>query len=239
MPRIHLIALGLTLAVCPGCSSIRVCVNAYTSASVPMPAAEDDSTIGVIARTNPPEPLLERELASKISRLLERRGFTIAEPDVADFVLVADAAIDDGTTGIEYRPVTAGPEYYRTFAYDRRGRMTVVNSRIGPRTYYVPQSYTDYTKGLGLTLAKRSLLPATTQPMDIDPQSSNSIAWRCLASAAGPESDLRWIVNHLLVASFKYLGRDTGREEYVRIPEHGKEIRTLVSPAGDEASEQD
>ncbi|MBI5762696.1 MAG: hypothetical protein HZA51_04140 [Planctomycetes bacterium] len=204
-----------------------------------MPAAGDGATIGVIARTNPPEPLLERELASKISRLLEQREYRIAEPDKADFVLVADAAIDDGTPGIEYRPVTAGPEYYRTYAYDRRGRMTVVNSRIGPRTYYVPQSYTDYTKGLGLTLAKRSLLPATTQPLDMDPHSGNSVAWRCIASASGPESDLRWIVNHLLVASFKYLGRDTGREQSIRIPEHAKEIRTLADPAGDETSQQD
>lgn len=205
-----------------------------------MPTTGDgDSTIGVIARTNPSEPLLERELASKIARLLEQRGFQIAEPDKADFVLVADAAIDNGTPGIEYRPVTAGPEYYRTYAYDRRGRMTVVNSRIGPRTYYVPQSYTDYTKGLGLTLAKRSLLPATTQPTDIDPQSSDSVAWRCIASASGPESDLRWIVNHLLIASFKFLGRDTGREQYIRIPEHAKEIRTLANLNGDNVSEHD
>lgn len=214
-----------------GCSTIPIELNAYLSKELEFPRPEAGSKIGVLANTSPSEPLLERELREKVQRLLEQRGYKTTEPSEADFILLVEAAIDAGTITTQYRATTTGSDYTRSYIYDRRGRMIVVNRQSPSRTYYVPQQCTVFTKGLGLTLAKRSLLPpADSQPAEDRVRSDRATVWRCVASATGPESDLRWIVNHLLVGAFECFGEDTQRQRRIGVAEKDKRVQQLMKP---------
>ena len=221
--------MGL-LFVASGCSKIEIDLNCYQSHAQPFPAPGEGATICLIARTTPPEPMLEAELREKLRRLLETRGFRISSEGACEYSLLADAAIDGGATSTEYAPVTTGGDYVRSYVYDRRGRFVVVNQRIPTRTRYVPYSYTVFTSGLGLTLTKQVPNDATTREADGMHSSEDTTVWRSTASITTGSNDLRWLVNHMLIVSLDHFGQDTGKQKQIGIAEDDKRVRQLAGP---------
>ena len=79
--------VAMLLAFC-GCSNVRMNVNAYLSSDLAFPEAGADTTIGVVVQSLPDEPLLNADIDQKVALLLQGRGYTVASPDHADYVLV-------------------------------------------------------------------------------------------------------------------------------------------------------
>ena len=53
-------------------------------------------------------------------------------------------------------------------------------------------------------------------------------AWRCVTLSTGSESDLRWIVNHMLLAAFDRFGTDTGHEKQISMGMKDKRVLRLA-----------
>ncbi|MFQ5429344.1 MAG: hypothetical protein ACE5E1_03445 [Phycisphaerae bacterium] len=221
-----------------GCARVEVRLNAYLSRDHAFPKPDSGDTIGVVVETVPDEPLLSRELESKLTYMLKDAGYTTAPSETCDYILIATAAVDSGTTGTGYEPVTTGGGVVRTYVYRRhrrrRGGVTAIDTYYPPRTSYVPYTYTLYTRSLGLTLARRDLLPTPSETKEKEGGEPGqdaydaAIVWRSTAYSTGETADLRWIVNHLLVASSSYFGKDTGREVEVTIAQKDERVMELA-----------
>ena len=219
--------VAMLLALC-GCSTVRMSVNAYLSGDLSFPEAGADTTIGVVVHSLPNEPLLNAEIDQKVTLLLQGRGYAVASPDHADYVLVCGASIDAGMTETDFAARTAPGRYAHSYVVGRRGHIRTIMTYIPGETFYVPYTYTVYTKRVVLTLLKKELVPEPTTG-EREQDLANATVWRCVTVSTGESTDLRWIVNHMLLASFDRYGQDTGYERRVLIPMYDKRVRVLAS----------
>ena len=213
--------LGLLL-LC-GCSRVRVDVSAYRAdhADLPPPAAQ--THIGVVVATTGHHPLLEAEVADKLAHLLGQRGYTVGPADAADYLLTCHFSVDSGRRLTRTVPRHEPSVEYRTYAR-RHGRPIRVRETMVPgRTVYVTQRYTVYTKRLRLAFIE--LDDAPTQPGEL----AGRTLWRCDAFSPGASSDLRWVVNHLLVAAFDHFGDDTQRRITVWVRDGDERVEDLIA----------
>jgi hypothetical protein len=219
-----------------GCARVHMSVNAYRSTSLPFPEPGADTTIAVIAQTMPAEPLLTEEIKGKATAILKARGFALATEDKADYLLLCVASMDSGITDTEYAPVTSPGRYAYSHVRGRRGRGATVTTYIPGRTTYVPYSYTVYTKGLVLTCLKKDLVRDRADD-EKGEANENATAWRCVTLSTGSESDLRWIVNHMLLTAFDRFGTDTGHEKQVSMDLNDERVLRLAEDGAYEPSE--
>ncbi len=225
--RAWLSAFLLSAFLAGGCARIDMTVNAYRSGDLAFPESNGDSTTGVVVETMPDEPLLNEEIGRKAASILEAKGYTVAPPDKADFLLVCAASMDTGVRDTGYQEVTGPGRYARSYYTDRHGRTRTVTTYLPGRTAYLPYNYTVYTKGLVLTLLKRDLLPESAEGEDGRDRAEATV-WRCVTRSGGSSGDLRWIVNPLLLAAFDRFGKDTRQEEHVSMPPDSERIRHLA-----------
>ncbi len=202
-------------------------VNAYLSKSLAFPPDGEGARLGLLVETSPSEPLLENEIRDKVAAILDTKGYKTADPDAAELLLVCTATIDAGATEVDYAPVTSSGGWYRSYATDSCGRAAVITTYVPGETTYVPYEYTVYTKGLAVSLLKKDLM----QPPSDDRRPENyahATIWRCVVLSASGSTDLRWIVNHMLLAAFDRFGDDTGREKHVAIAMNDERVRALA-----------
>lgn len=214
-----IVLLGLLYTA--GCAQIDVTLTAYRAQDQPMPAAAG-VTVGVAAETEPPEPLLEREIERKLSLLMRERGFTLAPLDEADYVLSAFAAIDAGRPVVRSYEAYAPPQVVTRSVYTHYGRRAYV------RTYYPMHSYarsytvTVFTHALELNFVdNQRFLKAEPATRD------EAILWRASATTRADSSDLRRMVDPLLVAALAQFGQDTGRQIEVHVKTGDERLEAL------------
>ncbi|MCG3127238.1 MAG: hypothetical protein CHACPFDD_02096 [Phycisphaerae bacterium] len=189
-----------------GCTRFESRVTAYLSRELPFPQSGETSTIAVIAKTTPEEPLLEREVARKIEVLLEQRGYAIKPVGTANHVLFAYFAIDSGNTvsGTYNAYVPGGTAY--TNVYTSTGQWATATTQLPGRTEQRSYSYRFFTRYLGATLYDHPRFVASTAEKKDD-----AVVWRATTTSAGSSSDLRSVIDYLLVATFEHFGADTGK----------------------------
>ncbi|MEA3226562.1 MAG: hypothetical protein U9Q07_11480 [Planctomycetota bacterium] len=183
-----IICLGL------GCqASYNVEVNGYSSTGQGLQIPHG-SSITVVADSNAPNPILEREIRAKIETLLTEKGYAV-KADREKYYLLFSYGIDSGRTVTGVVPVWHSG-FYRGYPY-RRG--------YGYRHDYithVPYSEVVYTRWLVLRLFDGEAYKTSkkTEPL-----------WIGEVTSAGMDSDLRELINYMLIVGFEYLGQDIGR----------------------------
>jgi hypothetical protein len=209
-----------------GCANVDVAVNAYLASGrvLPSPAAGD--TVAVLTTTEPPEPLLADEISRKVEYLLGEHGYATADEQDAGHVLFCFAAIDAGRTRKGVTPVHEPGKTIESYYYGRGGRYAVKRTYIPGKTRYIPYEYTLYTRSLALELCDRERLEQAEEG-----DKRHSVVWRCTAISSGPESDLRWIVNHLLLTAFEHFGRDTEKQQHMTICYEDERVKDLAEVA--------
>lgn len=210
-----------------GCARVHMSVNAYRSKSLPFPEPGSDATIGVIAQTMPAEPLLNEEIKSKVTTILEARNYVVTTEERADYLLLCMASMDSGITDTGYAPVTSPGRYAYSRVRGRRGRSATVTTYIPGRTTYLPYTCTVYTKGLVLTCLKKDLVRDPADGRN-EEAAEEATVWRCVTLAVGSDSDLRWLVNHMLLAAFDIFGEDTLHERQVSMDPNDKRALRLA-----------
>ena len=191
-----------------GCStSYSVAVNGYsaTGQAVQIPQA---ASISVVTDSNVPNPILEREVAAKIEILLADLGYETGT-DAPDYYLLFDYGIDAGRTVTDVIPIHQ-PGYYQPYPFS--------SVRWYGYTTYVPYSEVIHTRWLALRLVegKAYRVSENTEP-----------AWIGEIASAGMSSDLREIINYMLIAAFEYFAQDTQRQINMYIPRNDERILLL------------
>lgn len=200
-----LICLSLGCAV-----SYSVGVNGYSSSGQSLQIRQD-SSIQVVADSNAPNPILEKEIGMKIRKLLNKKGYSIAT-DQANYYLLFDYGMNSGQTVSDTFPVYH-PGIYCDYPF----------SGIYSHSYttYIPYTTVVYTRWLVLKLIDGNAYRTSSKAKPL---------WIGEVVSAGTNSDLRELINYMLIAAFEHFGRDTGKRVNVLFSEDDERLKLLMEP---------
>ncbi|HEC03131.1 MAG TPA: hypothetical protein ENI81_06285 [Phycisphaerales bacterium] len=198
-----LMCLGL------GCAaSYNVGVNGYSSTGQSLTISEGAS-FAVVTDRDVANPIFQKEVGTKIRRILTDMGYAESS-ERADYYLLFDCGIDSG------RSITDAIPVHRSGYYDEY-RLSPFHSH--GYTTYIPYTSVVYTRWLVLKLIEGR---AYAESQEAEP------LWICEVASTGGSSDLREVINYLLVAAFEHLGRDTGRQIVEVIYRGDERVRVLA-----------
>ncbi|MEJ2704796.1 MAG: hypothetical protein P8Z79_20360 [Sedimentisphaerales bacterium] len=194
-----------------GCAtSYNVVVNGYSSTgkNVEIPQG---ASISVVTDSNVPNPILEREVATKIDRLLRDDGYS-TEAATPDYYLLFDFGINGGQVVTDIVPIHH-PGFYYPYRHPY--------FRWYGYTTYVPYSEVVYMRWLSLKLIDGK---------DYRASESAEPLWIGDVASAGMNSDLRQVINYMLIAAFDHFGQDTQRQIVETIPANDQRVLWLEQP---------
>lgn len=213
-----------------GCTQYReyqVNVTSYLSRAHALPT--DGARVHLRVQTDLKEPLLEMEVAAKVRALVIREGFEVADQCESDYVLRTFFTIDNGHTETGVRPVySPGGTSYST-VHTGSGQYATVTTQNPGTTTYVPYAETYFVRYLKMELYKKDQLEAclAAQKDEKEKDLSSAIVWSSTTTSAGSSSDLRSVIDYLLVVTFDYFGRDTGQRKSLSIYENDKRVSAM------------
>lgn len=214
--RVLLSWLVVAIGGLAGCASLayQVKVNGYTDPAASVPLSPGVS-IFVIDNQAAKNPLLEKEIKGKINKLLEQQGYRIATFDQADYYLFFGYGI-----GPERQVTVVMPDYFPTFglglgAAPLRSPYFFVSPFL---SYYPPAE----------SLYDRWLLINVVDGRFYREKGEFRALWVGEARSTGTSSDLRTVINYLLVADFTEFGRNTGKAVTVDINEQDPRVKALI-----------
>ena len=209
--KLYLFSL-FTICLCMGCgASYSVDINGYGASgqSLQIPQA---ASICVVTDGNAPNPILEKEVGVKIEKLLTENGYNVSQ-DKADYFLRFSYGIDAGRTVTEAIPIHH-PMFYDEYPF---------SGLYGHGyTTYMPYSEVIHTRWLVLKLFEGQAhgpAPANAKPL-----------WIGEVTSAGTSSDLRELLNYMLVAAFEHFGQDTRRQISTAISPGDERVLRLTEP---------
>jgi hypothetical protein len=175
-----------------GCGTRHVRVTGYLDTSCPSSLAPG-KTIFVAQNPEADNPLLEKEVASKIGKLIEEKGYTQSSEEHADFHLFYRYGIGIG-------PVRTEPASHphTVSVYDAEKQET----RYETVYHWSERCVQHYAASLSIRVADSR---GTRDSGDVQ------VGWAADTTIEDKRTDLRNTLNYLLVATFAYFGQDTGR----------------------------
>jgi hypothetical protein len=209
-----LIISGLT-----GCAaSYQVLVNGYVDAKAPAPLAPG-GTFFVIGNKDATNPLLEKEVKEKSGRLLEKMGYRLTSSEKAEYYLLCAYGIGGG------RPTVTMPE--TTFGFG-------IGGGVGPG-YYGRRNYVFggpffgvyYPAAVSERVYDRWLMLSAIDAKHYREKGEFRTLWVGEARSTGTSSDLREMINYLLVAAFDQFGKDTKKAVGVELGRQDPRIKDL------------
>jgi len=208
------LVLGCCLSSCAGYNSYNIKVNGYTDPNVPG-QIRPGGAFCVMENKEAKNPLLETEVKGKITKLLETRGYPVTAFEKADYYLFFGYGIG------EPRSVSAaGPDYYGSIGWG-------VGYGWGGPAFAIGVPYGTYAANTA-TLYDRWLLINVVEGPAYRTQKVSRPVWVGEARSVGASSDLRTVLNYLLVGDFKEFGKNTGKAITVEIKAQDPEVGALT-----------
>jgi hypothetical protein len=192
-----------------GCAaSYNVGVNGYSSSGQTL-QIQQDSSIHVVEDSNAPNPILEKEIAMKIKKLLNEKGYNI-KTNEADYYLLFDYGMSPARNVTNtFSFYHSGLYYDYPFSYGHsHGYMT-----------YMHYSTVVYTRWLVLKLIDCRTYRTSPKAKPL---------WIGEAASTGPSSDLRVLINYLLIAALEHFGEDTGKRINVLFSDNDERLKLLT-----------
>jgi hypothetical protein len=182
------IILAAAAACMTGCTpSYRVHVNAFADPNRPV---SQGASVYVAEDPNAGNPILRRQIASKIDELLQGYGYNpVATADRANYLLTFEAGFSSSQV-VDFTPI------YRPFGgfYGGFGR-----GGFGGYTTYMPYVDTVYVHWLRMKLYIK----------DGATLNEANVVWLGEALTGANDPELRQAVNYLLIACMEHFGADT------------------------------
>jgi hypothetical protein len=208
--RLYILVLPL-MCLSAGCGiSYSVSVNGYSATGQGLHISKGAS-IAVVTDSNVPNPILKKEVGEKVEKLLAEKGYRLTQ-DNPDYYLLFDYGIDAGRTVTDITPIHR-PILYDPYPY----------TGFYPHGYttYVAQSEIVHTRWLILKLIKGKAYDASkkTEPV-----------WIGEITSAGTSSDLRELLNYMLVVAFEHFVEDTKRQLTTAISRDDERVLSLTGP---------
>jgi len=204
-----LLIIGLLSVVACGCASARtyqVQVNGYTDSAAPL--LTPGASLFVVEDSKAQNPLLEKEIKAKIDRLLVKHGYQVVPRDQAKYFLLFSYGMGTPNTVAVTAP---------TWGFGVGFGTGYCGPGVGWGTYWpgcgplYTETQTIYDRWLRLHVVEAKPYRETGQQRSV---------WVGEARSAGSSSDLREVINSLLIAAFEQLGRNTGRALPIAIKEN-------------------
>ncbi len=207
----------LIMASLSGCATTyNIRVNGYTDPAAPG-VVTPGSSFFVIENQKAANPLLEKEIAEKINKLLTQQGYQIVPYEQAQFYLFFSYGL-----GQERAASVAMPDYYTSYGFGFGGGTGWRGSPFvfaWPFFSFYPGPENLYDRWLLINVADGQHYRQTGQFRTL---------WVGEARSTGTSQDLRVIVNYLLLADFQQFGRNTGKAMTVEIKENAPEVQGLA-----------
>jgi hypothetical protein len=214
-----LIVIGLCFLGCRSASTFTIKVNGYTDPGTPG-LINPGGSFYIIENQEAKNPLLEKEIIGKITKLLEVRGYSVTTLEKADYCL--SFAYGMG----EPRSVsTTTPDYYGSIGWGGGYGWGGWGGWGGPAVAVgIPWGGSTYSANL----YDRWLLIKVVEGRAYRTQKTSPPVWVGEARSLGTSSDLRQVLNYLLVADFKEFGKNTGKAVTLEIDANNPEAASLT-----------
>jgi hypothetical protein len=211
------------LPSCSSVSSYNIKVNGYTDPGTPAQVKPGGSFF-VMENKEAKNPLLEAEVKGKISKLLETRGYSLTTFEKADYYLFFGYGMG------EPRSVSgAAPDYYGSIGWGMGYGWGGWGGRggWGGPAVSIGMPWGGYPAD-GTTLYDRWLLISVVEGPAYRTQKLSRPVWVGEAHSVGASSDLRTVLNYLLVADFREFGKNTGKAVPMEIGAQDPELAPLT-----------
>jgi len=197
MNKLYLILLFVSICIAGCTASYTVHVNGFSELDQPI---KENASIYVAVDPNSRNPIFDKEIKAKIEMLLKEHGYIPASDEKhSDYRLAFKVGLDlrreSGYTPLCHPYVGFYDGYWRDYYFGYYG--------------YVPYIDTYYDQWL--------VMKVFASGSETD-ERTEQVIWIGEAMVGTYVSDLRRVVNYLLVAAFEYFGRDTGRQIALKIP---------------------
>ena len=218
MKKALYILLIMAAGLC-GCGPTlyNVKVNGYTDPAAPALIAPGGSFF-VIENQQAKNPLLEKEIAGKINKLLTNRGFSLSAYEQAQYYLFFSYGI-----GQELAASVAMPDYSYGFGL---GGGPGYGWRGGGSYFFAAPFFTFYPTPENLY--SRWLLLNVVDGKYYREKGEFRTIWVGEARSTGTSADLRTAINYLLLADFQQFGQNTGKAVSVEINEAAPQVQGLT-----------
>ena len=218
MPLAVLVAAALVVGCGP--ANYNVKVNGYTDPAAPTQVVPGGSFC-VIENQQAKNPLLEKEVQEKLNRLLDKQGYRLAPYEKADYYLFFSFGMGgEGSTNVVM------PEYY-----PYTGGGFGIGGGSGHRSasyFFVAPFFSYYPYPESVTLYDRWLRLNVVDGKYYREQGQFRTVWVGEARSTGASSDLRTVLNYLLLADFKKFGQNTGKAVSLDISETEPQVFGLT-----------
>ena len=162
-------------------------------------------------------PVFDREVGSKIGRMLGMRGFRVETTEKADYVVTYGYGINPGLRSDSV--ATYGPPVTEIVPVpDGKGGITTRAVTLPGPVSLIPTVTMQYAKHLTLKVADAARMRSEKQEY---------ILWVGETFSNDQSSDLRYDIDYLIVAAFRYFGQDTGKQVHVSIGKENPEVMDL------------
>jgi hypothetical protein len=222
----HLVLVAFFLVagvISSGCGAYHytVKVNGYTEPAAP--AVTPGSSLFVIENQKAKNPLLEKEIKDKINKLLEKQGYSPAPYEKADYYLLYSYGMGGEGSNTVVMP-DSGPYAGGGFG---------IGTGYGGRSasyFFVAPFFSYYPYAESVALYDRWLLINVVDGKYYREKGQFKTIWVGEARSTGTSSDLRTVLNYLLLADLKKLGQNTGKAVTVEIGEQEPLVYGLTPP---------
>ena len=208
--KLYLLSLPVMFLSLGCATSYSVAVNGY-SATGQVVRIPEGASISVVTDSNVPNPILKKEIAAKIGKLLAVQGYNTGTGKPS-YYLHFDYGIDAGRTVTDVIPIYY-PAFYRPYPY--------ASVRWYGYTTYMPYSEVIHTRWLTLKLidGEAYKISKSAEPV-----------WIGEVASAGMSSDLREMINYMLIAAFEHFAQDTQRQITEIIYKDDERVWLLTEP---------
>jgi len=207
MKRQSILELVVSLFVLPliclstGCTRFEVRVNGFTPTGTAL-QLPPHSSIAVAEDPNAQNPIFEKEIAGKIQKLLNSKGYATPPFEKANFYLTFQYGIDSGRTVTGAMPMYHAGGTATASTFHSGGGYSYSTIQTPGYTTYMPYSRTAYARGLVLYLIDAKKYQETQKIEHV---------WIGEVVSSGSSSDLRHVINYMLVAAFEHFGENTNK----------------------------
>lgn len=159
-------------------------------------------------------PMLGKEVAFKISKILAESGYILTDQEHADYLIYFNFDLSSETRIVNVPHFIPGP----TETTEKK-----VSSNNGEIVHYEEKK-----QGPGsiiFTPEERTLFTHQLQVLVKDQM--NEEVWQGSAQAQGSRGDLREEMNYLLVSAFQFFGHNTGKNVSLRLDAKNPNIKWL------------
>ena len=211
----------LTLVLFVGCSRIQMNVNGYLSGS----EVTRNGNVLTVLNNDAQNTLLDQEIGEKIKRGLALKGLkNVDEISNADYVLTFKYSIDSGKTT---------SETYSTNT--QKTRLNIHSGKLEPYNEVEVQTDTStkFTRQLILYLWDASSLIKPPQGLQqkslvgTESIENGKPLWIGEVRSEGRSSDLRKVINYLIVGAIEEFGKNTKSMKRYTLIENDKRAKAL------------